>query len=397
MIDRVPMNPGRVLITPENGGAAYYATMTRADNPTQEGTPLNKAALLKDTTAALMGLDPTATPDDMLKALSNRIIMISNDYAGVTVNLKTQSGNPMKNMLVPNVLSGDGEPVYTDENGQATGFVKAGIVSIPFVGYADIEDHTETFEAKVSESYTKEITLSARNFLQVTSTKKLKFSGNVQRVDVNCVGGGGGGGGGEDYQYPQGAFGGGGGGGGHSKILENAPFEKDTEYTATIGSGGSKGICGSDGGYEKAGDGGNTSFLTLTAEGGKGGENKGPAGGTGNGNGGDGYEGGSNGSGYRGGNGAEIGYKSFTETTNYGGGGGGGAYRNGTRAYGGSPGTPFGGEGGGTDTSSWGSDAIGFGGGGGGGMGSSTDDRDYNGGKGYKGCVNIRMHLIATA
>lgn len=69
MKDRVPVNPGRVLITPENGSAAYYATMTRADNPTQEGTPLNKASLLKDATAALFGLGTDAVPDDVLQMI----------------------------------------------------------------------------------------------------------------------------------------------------------------------------------------------------------------------------------------------------------------------------------------------------------------------------------------
>ena len=38
--DRVPQKPGRVKITPENG-TAFYATMARADDPIQEGTPLN--------------------------------------------------------------------------------------------------------------------------------------------------------------------------------------------------------------------------------------------------------------------------------------------------------------------------------------------------------------------
>lgn len=69
MKDRVPVNPGRVLITPENGSAAYYATMKRADNPTQEGTPLNKASLLKDATAALFGLGVNAVPDDVFSWL----------------------------------------------------------------------------------------------------------------------------------------------------------------------------------------------------------------------------------------------------------------------------------------------------------------------------------------
>lgn len=85
MQDRVPVNPGRVLITPENGSAAYYATMTRADNPTQEGTPLNKASLLKDATAALFGLGTDAVPDDALSAIKTLI-----DGANANANAKAK-------------------------------------------------------------------------------------------------------------------------------------------------------------------------------------------------------------------------------------------------------------------------------------------------------------------
>ena len=68
MKNRVPANPGRVLITPEDGSAAFYATLTRADNPTEKGDPLSKETLLKDATAALYGLDATAVPDEVLAA-----------------------------------------------------------------------------------------------------------------------------------------------------------------------------------------------------------------------------------------------------------------------------------------------------------------------------------------
>lgn len=71
MKDRIPKDPGRVLITPENGDAAFYATMTRADNPEQEGTPLNKNSLLKDATAALFGLGADALPDDVLRKIAS--------------------------------------------------------------------------------------------------------------------------------------------------------------------------------------------------------------------------------------------------------------------------------------------------------------------------------------
>lgn len=39
-VDRVPTNPNRMKITPENG-SSYFATVERADNPTVTGTPVN--------------------------------------------------------------------------------------------------------------------------------------------------------------------------------------------------------------------------------------------------------------------------------------------------------------------------------------------------------------------
>lgn len=65
MQDRVPLYPGRVKMTPVAGQANTY-DMVRADDPTQAGTPLNKASLLKDATAALFGLTAAAVPDDVL-------------------------------------------------------------------------------------------------------------------------------------------------------------------------------------------------------------------------------------------------------------------------------------------------------------------------------------------
>ncbi len=64
MKDRISQNPGRVLVKPENGNAQFYATLVRADNPIQEGDALNKANLLTDATAALLGLGENAVPDD---------------------------------------------------------------------------------------------------------------------------------------------------------------------------------------------------------------------------------------------------------------------------------------------------------------------------------------------
>lgn len=70
MQDRVPTYPGRVTLTPVAGQANTY-DMARADQPTQEGTPLNKSTLLKDATAALFGFGVDALPDDMFNALAH--------------------------------------------------------------------------------------------------------------------------------------------------------------------------------------------------------------------------------------------------------------------------------------------------------------------------------------
>lgn len=89
MQDRVPVNPGRVLVTPENGNAPYYATLTRADNPTQEGTPLNKASLLKDATAAKFGLGTDAVPDDVSFLLSRFHAGLGNEYVWAKYAVET--------------------------------------------------------------------------------------------------------------------------------------------------------------------------------------------------------------------------------------------------------------------------------------------------------------------
>jgi len=65
MQNREPTYPGRVTLTPVYGLANTY-DMDRADQPLQPGTPLNKATLLKDATAALYGLGTGAVPDEVL-------------------------------------------------------------------------------------------------------------------------------------------------------------------------------------------------------------------------------------------------------------------------------------------------------------------------------------------
>ena len=79
MKDRVPRYPGRVKMTPV-AGQANTLDMTGADSPTQEGTPLNKASLLTDATAAMLALGADAVPDDALKILSRLHTHLGDDY-----------------------------------------------------------------------------------------------------------------------------------------------------------------------------------------------------------------------------------------------------------------------------------------------------------------------------
>lgn len=87
MQDRVSETPGRMLITPENGQPAFYATVELADNPTVVGTPLNKASLLTDATAALFGLGTDAVPDDVLEKARELITAAQNTANTVEDNL----------------------------------------------------------------------------------------------------------------------------------------------------------------------------------------------------------------------------------------------------------------------------------------------------------------------
>lgn len=68
MQDRASLYPGRVKLIPVTGQENTY-DMVRADEPTQEGTQINKYTLLKDATAALYGLGADAVPDDVLAFL----------------------------------------------------------------------------------------------------------------------------------------------------------------------------------------------------------------------------------------------------------------------------------------------------------------------------------------
>lgn len=81
MRDRVPKYPGRVKLIPVEGQENVY-DMRRADEPEDEGTPMNTATFLRDATAELAGLarmGSEATPDDVFQVLLKRIVFSTED------------------------------------------------------------------------------------------------------------------------------------------------------------------------------------------------------------------------------------------------------------------------------------------------------------------------------
>ena len=94
MKDRVPTYPGRVKLMPVEGQENTY-DMTRADQPTQAGTPLNKATLLKDETAEKLGLDPADDPtvDDALNGLAVRDVKNNFKVGDTLSTLRTDLGD----------------------------------------------------------------------------------------------------------------------------------------------------------------------------------------------------------------------------------------------------------------------------------------------------------------
>lgn len=96
MRDRVPQKPGRIALTDEQTGETRYYTMARADNPTEPGTPLNKASLLTDATCSALGLSNTATPNDAfdkLKTLVSNTQTAANNAQSAANAAKTAADN----------------------------------------------------------------------------------------------------------------------------------------------------------------------------------------------------------------------------------------------------------------------------------------------------------------
>lgn len=343
----------------------------------QMGTPLNKHTLLKDETAALYAeLPEDPTVDDVFALISDMIYRATTGKAKVVVTVELADGTPVPDACIGALTTQAGGDVFTGSDGKAIGYVTAGSRSISVSNMLDITSNTQTVSASAGGSYTVDLIAQTRNFMEYTSSQsKVYISGLAKRVDVS-VGGGGGGSASFGNNYSQGS----GGGGGYTSIKENVAFNARTPYTLSIGSGGSAGNT-SVNDLNKGNNGGQSSFLSVSASGGGGGGKGGsssPERGIGNGNGGDGYR-------NNAGAGTQYIYSSYTGQALYGGGGGGGINSS-PYNVGGKPG---GGTGGYSTTITPGTSGLG-GGAGGAYSGGSGQARGATGGSGK---VAVRIHF----
>lgn len=380
MQDRVSLYPGRVKLEPVAGQANLY-DLTRADQPTQEGTPLNKASLLKDTTAALLGLGTDAVPDDAFVAL-----VLGQGVYGYRVRVQLADGTPVEGATVSGIQPLTGSTLVTGADGTVLGKSASASVTIgctsPYIDQKAPAAQTVTKTGTITD-----VTLtleSITDMLTISSSKTAKISSMAKTVDIFASGGGGGGCGGINA----------GGGGGYASNKLNEPISGDTDLKIEIGAGG-------NGGTESSLNGGNggettvslNNVIALTASGGFGGTTT--AAGAGNG------PGGTKGDNGIGANGSPASVPVFNDSSigiKTGGGGGGGTspnIYNGSHSYGG---TPNGGAGGYrtyiSDTNNiypGGNGGIGGGGGGG-----CSFDNIVGGGNGGPGIVYLRFHFDAA-
>ena len=273
MQDRVSLYPGRVKLEPVAGQANLY-DLTRADQPTQEGTPLNKASLLSDATAALLGLGTDAVPDEAFLALA-----IGSGYYGYRVKVQFSDGTPAEGVTVTGISALSGSSLVTDQDGLVVGRSSSASVTIgctsPYV-----DQNAPASQAVTASGTVTGVTITLTRVtgeIEITSSTVVAFSPEVLTYDLCAVGAGAGG---LYVSTGAGVCGAAGGGGAVANLLGvSAPAHRT--IAVSVGSGSAKASNTTptipDATYT-GDDGGNTTIssqvdgsLLLSAAGGKGG------------------------------------------------------------------------------------------------------------------------------
>lgn len=114
MQDRLSTYPGRIKLTPVVGQENVY-DVERMDEPSQLGTELKTETLLSDATAALLGLDNTATPNTAFAQLKSLMDTVEAKMA--SVSLGSYAGTGSYGVYNPNKLTFAFEPKLLCING----------------------------------------------------------------------------------------------------------------------------------------------------------------------------------------------------------------------------------------------------------------------------------------
>lgn len=119
MKSNIPSNTtlAQIIQMWNNGTFPYDIGPLNSAGISQQGTPLNKDTLLKDTTAALYGLDNTAVPDDVLAKLAEAAFVedgavtdIDGNPVGVQIATGSYVGTGPYGESNPNTLTFDFKP-----------------------------------------------------------------------------------------------------------------------------------------------------------------------------------------------------------------------------------------------------------------------------------------------
>ena len=324
---------------------------------------------------------------------AEQAVSISMDFISTIGAISMYVFDPLGNPVEGAVIQGlSGNP-----STNASGFVQGTVVANPVTvksPYVDLKDKSVNVTSYVGTTTAMRVTLESlgeNGIVRFTRSTNVKFSHVTKTVDVCCVGGGGGGTIDAHYPVSGGWSGGSGCGGGGGAIVNGYGLSITalTSYPIIIGNGAAVAISDPN----LRGQGGTTSFLTVSAQGGYSGyfervygsnasyynqPHSGAAGATGCGD---------------GGGGSNTTVSEFNDGVTFYSGGGGNGFHNG--------GSPNGANGvtyaSGTSSSYYLVNAttagIGGGGGGGGGMIIDDDMKTANGSPGGPGLVAIRFHF----
>lgn len=244
MQDRLPKYPNRVMLKPVEGQPNTY-DLVRADEPIQEGTPLNKGTLLDDMTCMLLELPETATPNDAFR----KIVLPDGKFI-LKVTVTTPGGIPLSGLTVEGIKTASDLPCITNENGTTLGFSTANPVTIRvsqskynYLDMASTASQSVPLESGVINTATLRFGRVGITQKTFASSTVIALSPDVLEFDASVVGGGGNGGNGyvtfRDGAAPSGrpiytTKGGGGGGAGNVSNKANIP-NPNTTIPITIG------------------------------------------------------------------------------------------------------------------------------------------------------------------